>query len=131
MGIADGEAAGLTDVGQGSGVEGRAPSHVHLFKGLCIVALHCACDELTERDAGGELHLGEADQRSRRLGDSGQSFATIVFLHGVAQLKELWCRASIFIDRRIVVVGGHVGCESRAVGSCPMSEARSSVRHVE
>jgi len=46
VGIADGEAAGLTNVGQGSGVEGRAPSHVHFLEGLRVVALHRACDEL-------------------------------------------------------------------------------------
>ena len=128
--VADGQSAWLIDFGQGSGIEGRSPSHVHFLEGWRVVALHRACDELTERDAGGELRLGEAYQRSRRLGNSGQGFASIVFLHGVSQLKELRCCAAIFIDRRVVVVGCHVGCEARAVGSSPVSETRSSVCHI-
>ena len=132
------------NLGQSHGIEHRTPAHVGIFEGQVVHVLRrlqppAAIDQRCKLR---QLELGHGDDRHRSLGHGRQGHflplpfwggvrGEAVFLHHRAQFPELRCGMTVLVDRRIVVIRGHIGSKAGRVGTSPVAERGATVGHIE
>ena len=130
------------DVGQRRRVLDHAPAAIHILHREYITVLHSFGHQTTEIHHFLQPELRHLDDGHGSLGNSGEGhFVPLPFwggarreavlLHHRAQFPELRGGQSLLIDGGIIVIARHVGCKTRAVGTCPMAETRTAMRHIE
>ena len=129
-----GQQTWFTDGWQGGRVVHSSPTQVHFlesFEFTMIISLLLIINTIENGRKLLQLELWHRDDAHWSLWHSRHLLTVVVLRHHLAKLIELRSGKTIFVDRSIVVVAGNVWSKARAVRTCPVSETRSSVRHVE